>query len=1486
MCLIAGSFVFWQSAIAQAPNLPIKGILNQTLLSGKTFTNGAAVDTTVKNFLGSNAYTLEVVAKVNSATGRGLDIEGRNGALNGFRLSLDAANLKTANPLAAATPLSASRAAENHTIRVAVKGDSAHIYQNGAYLLSQPLNIVKDVVNGAESDQLVNATYGANLIPNWAGMVGNNAGAPSAYGWAYTGTAVTNLFNTANSGSGVRYIDVTAIANQHTYNGSAYVGRIMYIRWDNSTYQSAVYSYPVTLEANTTYDFSWLYSLTANNSGSQPLVVGVGKTVYTADRIASKTFYTNTVLKDLKKDNFTFTSQEAGTYYITINGNFALYSIAELTLRKFSATPRFVFGKNYTAGAVNMEIVSATYEEGAYAPDAVIANPRQTVTITGTAVQIPTTFNTDFVVPGKTDIHFTGENTPYFNSSIALNSNDSWLFFDNVMPSKVISDWLPTVTINGAAAVNNTNVRLAVYKNGTAVIPNGNLTNAAALQVFTQPGLSGMAQTFAIQAINNNLGTFNNSIRSFKLKRGYMATLANNADGSGYSRVFIANDSDLVVNAMPAGLDTTVSFIRVMKWNWPSKKGKAGWDPGKLNATWYYDWNIAGNSTAANYEYQGIRQNAGWPAYGDIINKGVNHISGFNEPDQTNQANLTVDQAFDSWKGIYSTGLRVGSPSPASPESSWITQFLAKCDSFNYRVDYVTIHCYWGGQTPAQWYSRLLAIYNRVKRPLWITEWNNGANWTTESWPTDVPSQQAKQLNDMKGILQVLDTASFIERYAEYDWVENKRALVLADTLTPAGKYYYADKSDFAYNPAKPFVHTWKLAAPRLYSSIADTDYFKVKLSWTDLNGETGSKYILERKIDTRDTGFTAVQTFTGYAVGATMNFVDSVYSKATYRLRAFGIDTASVYSGSLDVIRDAAPVAPASLTGTIISSSRAQLTWNTTATARSYNLKRSASATGPWTTIQTRTTALTYLDTTLAPATTYYYVATTLNSAGESANSTILTLTTPALVRPTNVLNLRVASGDGMAAITWGFQYDAKYKVLRSATENGVYDTIAAELNTLRFVDSNRTNTATYYYKVMAYNEVGASPVSLAMLAKPNWGQYAFLNFDDTTATWSEDMWGGYHAAFASTATRDAGKVGTSLKLDGTANAYATMAPGLLTGLNNFTISAWVKMDALSNWMRIFDFGTGTNQYMFLTPQVSVANGLSTVRYAIKNGGAEQLVSAAVALPLNTWTHFAITQLDSTVKLYVNGMLVATSTGFSIKPSNLGITTQNYIGKSQFADPMLKGSVDEFTIYNYTLSDANINSLFNGNLVVLPITLTNFTGRSTLQGNLLTWKVTTTAASIGMELQKSINGSGFSTVYNTTTNRINTQSPFSYTDVQVKGAINYYRLKMTDVDSKVTYSPVVAISSGVAKGMELVGMYPTLVKSSAYLSINAEKATSIKLVITDMYGRAVQSVSRSIVAGSNLLNVDASALASGTYTISVYNDNLQVGNIRFAVSH
>ena len=80
-------------------------------------------------------------------------------------------------------------------------------------------------------------------------------------------------------------------------------------------------------------------------------------------------------------------------------------------------------------------------------------------------------------------------------------------------------------------------------------------------------------------------------------------------------------------------------------------------------------------------------------------------------------------------------------------------------------------------------------------------------------------------------------------------------------------------------------------------------------------------------------------------------------------------------------------PSAPSGLVATV-GNGQVSLTWNAAAGANSYNVKRSTTSGGPYTTISSPITT-SYTDTSVSNGTTYYYVVSAVNSAGESANST-----------------------------------------------------------------------------------------------------------------------------------------------------------------------------------------------------------------------------------------------------------------------------------------------------------------------------------------------------------------------------------------------------------------------------------------------------------------------------------------------------------------
>lgn len=180
--------------------------------------------------------------------------------------------------------------------------------------------------------------------------------------------------------------------------------------------------------------------------------------------------------------------------------------------------------------------------------------------------------------------------------------------------------------------------------------------------------------------------------------------------------------------------------------------------------------------------------------------------------------------------------------------------------------------------------------------------------------------------------------------------------------------------------------------------------------------------------------------------------------------------------------------------------------------------------------------------------------------------------------------------------------------------------------------------------------------------------------------------------------ATFTAGQSGNAVTLNGT-NGYVSMPNGIANGATSVTISAWVKATSLSNWTRIFDIGTGTSSYMFLSPQP----GGTGLRFAITTGGngSEQQINSTTAFPTGVWKHVAVTISGSTGKLYVDGVQIATNTSMTLNPSSLGNTTQNWIGRSEFSgDPYFNGQIDDFRIYSRALSASEISALYGGTTV------------------------------------------------------------------------------------------------------------------------------------------------------------------------------------------
>jgi rhamnogalacturonan endolyase len=195
----------------------------------------------------------------------------------------------------------------------------------------------------------------------------------------------------------------------------------------------------------------------------------------------------------------------------------------------------------------------------------------------------------------------------------------------------------------------------------------------------------------------------------------------------------------------------------------------------------------------------------------------------------------------------------------------------------------------------------------------------------------------------------------------------------------------------------------------------------------------------------------------------------------------------------------------------------------------------------------------------------------------------------------------------------------------------------------------------------------------------------------DETAGTTLADATGNANAATLTGATSFvAGMRGNAVKFAG---GSAVLPTGIVSGLSDFTIATWVKPDSIATWQRIFDFGSSTTSYMFLTTRPSTAGGL---RFAIRTDSvAEQQVNTSTPLAVGVWQHVAVTLRGSTATVYLNGTAVGTNTGVTLRPSSLGQSSSNLIGRSQFtADPALAASIDDFRIYSRGLTAAEVQAV------------------------------------------------------------------------------------------------------------------------------------------------------------------------------------------------
>jgi glucose/arabinose dehydrogenase/fibronectin type 3 domain-containing protein/regulation of enolase protein 1 (concanavalin A-like superfamily) len=196
----------------------------------------------------------------------------------------------------------------------------------------------------------------------------------------------------------------------------------------------------------------------------------------------------------------------------------------------------------------------------------------------------------------------------------------------------------------------------------------------------------------------------------------------------------------------------------------------------------------------------------------------------------------------------------------------------------------------------------------------------------------------------------------------------------------------------------------------------------------------------------------------------------------------------ATVVYDNISITTPAPPTPPPVPTGLacVAGNNQCACTWNAASGATSYSLKRGTASGGPYGTTFSATSPA-HTDTTAANGSTYFYVVSASNAAGQSNNSTQVTCT-PAAPLPGAPTGLTATSGNTQITLNWTAVSGAtSYTVKRSLASGGPYTNFTQSgITGTSYVNTGLTNGTPYYYVVSASNATGEGANSAQATATP----------------------------------------------------------------------------------------------------------------------------------------------------------------------------------------------------------------------------------------------------------------------------------------------------------------------------------------------------------------------------------------------------------------
>ena len=174
-----------------------------------------------------------------------------------------------------------------------------------------------------------------------------------------------------------------------------------------------------------------------------------------------------------------------------------------------------------------------------------------------------------------------------------------------------------------------------------------------------------------------------------------------------------------------------------------------------------------------------------------------------------------------------------------------------------------------------------------------------------------------------------------------------------------------------------------------------------------------------------------------------------------------------------------------------------------------------------------------------------------------------------------------------------------------------------------------------------------------------------------------------------------------------------------------------------------------------------------------------------------------------------------------------------------------------------------------------LPVVLKSFTARLSNGKVYLRWVTTSEQDNASFAIERAGSNGTFATLTSVSGGGSSSiERVYEYVDESPLTNLSFYRLKQQDVDGRnKLFETRKVMNKGRFKSMIIVTPNPFTADVSAF--INVDKKQKVSVLLTDMSGRVLSSVSRIYEEGTTELSLPSGTLPRGVYFIKVAGENI-----------